>query len=359
MLIKSVSVLNTITALGADLSINSDGTITVTNFAGAIPTSAVKDVTLISPVTAVAGVVTVTPTAANSTLYKVTINGYNTTYGYPQTVVLTYTTAASGDDATSICNAFRTQLAAQSSFSVVGTGTATLVLTGATTVAAGTTPYVSFSVAGSLGSVAAASSSGSAVTIYPNISATRTTQSVVGVGSAAILASKYPASSNTNLNYAQVSDLVSGSTYVECDINYTTDDSGIAYSNGQNLSELVILMKSDASNIATLASSWGTLAQLALGYKATIVAVGANVDFGSSSANRASGSWLTELLKSGDMIAISDGVTTATNGTATVLLPFAASTTAAALTATNALIDNTNTVGAAAAFVIHKANLPL
>ncbi len=354
MYTKDLAVLNTVTALGADLNISTDGFTYIKGVESAIPTASISSVNIISPVSAVAGVVTVTPTAANSTLYKITVNGYNVSSGIEQTVVLSYTTASSGDSSTTICNAFRAQLAKVSGFSVVGSGTATLVLTGSTAVAGGTTPYVTFAVGGSSGSVSSADASGSSVTIYPNVAAVRTTASVVGIGSTAILQSKYPATSNTSINYTEISSLVAGSTYVEVDIQYVTPDSGIASSNSQNLSEVVVLVKADADNAATLVASWGTLGQLALGYKATIVAAGANIGFASSNATRASGSFVTEGLMAGDIIAVSDGVTT--TGSAGVL---AAYSTGAAAGVDKAVIDSSATVSAGAAFVVHKANLPL
>ncbi len=356
MYIKELAVLNTVTALGADLNISTDGNTYITNVAESIPSASISNVNIIAPVSAVAGVITVTPTAANSTLYKLTINAWNVNTGLPQVVVLSYTTASSGDSAITICNAFRSQLSGISGLSVTASGTSTLVLTSDTTAANGTTPYVTFSVGGSSGSVTSASSSGSSVTVYPNIAAVRTTQSVVGVGSAAILETKYPMTSNTNINYTQIENLTAGSSYYEVDIQFVTPDSGNASSNSQNLEEVVVLVKSDAANAATLVASWGTMGQLALGYKATIVASGANVDFGSNVATRASGSFITEALVAGDIIAVSDGVTT--TGSATVILPYSDGATAANFIFTKAYIDSASTVSAAAAFVVHKTNIP-
>lgn len=353
MYIKELAVLNTVTALGADLNISTDGNTYIKNVAEPIPSASISNVNIISPVSAVAGVITVTPTAANSTLYKLTINAWNVNTGLPQVVVLSYTTASSGDTATTICNAFRSQLSGISGLSVTASGTATLVLTSATTAANGTTPYVTFSVGGSSGTVSSASSSGSSVTVYPNIAAVRTTQSVVGIGSAAILETKYPMTSNTNINYTQIEDLVAGSSYYEVDIQFVTADSGNASSNSQNLQEVVVLVKSDAANVATLVDSWGTMGQLALGYKATLIALGANVGFAGSIATRASSSFTTEALRATDIIAISDGLTTTATGS--VLAAYSDGT---AVNTSKAIVDNGATVSSAAGFVVHKDNIP-
>jgi len=356
-IIKEIAVLNTVTALGADLDVNANGNTFITNLGFGIPTRSIIDITSQDPVTAVAGVVTVTPTAANSAIYSIVINGWDTTSGAQRAVKLVYTTSSSGDTATTICDAWRTALATQTGFSVVGTGTATLIITGATTVANGGTPYVTFSVGSTASSVSSASASGSAVTIGANISATRTTASVDGFGTTAALQQLYPPNSNASgTNYAQISNLTSASTYTQWLITYTTPDVSFDSANTTNLCQVVVLVKSGVTNFATLSSSWGTLGQLALGYKATLVAAGANIDFGSNNATRASGSFVTELLKSDDQIAISDGVTLTTNGLATVLAPYS---TGAAAGVAKAVIDNANTVTAGAAFVIQRTNLPL
>ncbi len=354
MYTKELAVLNTVTALGADLNVSVDGNTYITNVSEPIPSSMIKSVSITQPVTAVAGVITVTPTAANSTLYKFTISAYNTETGNTQILPVSYLSASSGDSATTICNAFREQINNASGFSVTATGTATLILTGLTTPASGTTPYVTFAVGGSSGNVSAASGSGSATPIYPNVSATRTTQSVVGYGLGSILLTKFNPNSSFNLNYAQASNIVAANSYAEVDIQYVTPDLGLAASNVQSLSEVTVLVNTAAANSATLISSWGTLSQLALGYKSTIVASGANVGFASNVATRASGSFVTEGLKAGDVIAVSDGV--ATTGSANVL---AAYSTGAAAGVDKAVIDNAASVTAGAAFVVKLSNIPL
>jgi hypothetical protein len=80
-------------------------------------------------VTEYVGSITVTPTAANSSTYTLVITQYNAVIGRTVTEQVSYTTAASGDTATTICNAWRAQLALFSDLKVAGTGTATLIIT--------------------------------------------------------------------------------------------------------------------------------------------------------------------------------------------------------------------------------------
>uniref|UniRef100_UPI00399C6B52 hypothetical protein n=1 Tax=Legionella jordanis TaxID=456 RepID=UPI00399C6B52 len=83
-------VLNTVTALGADLNVSTDGNTYIKNVEPSIPNASIQSVTITNPVAAVAGVITITPTAANSTLYKFTINAYNTETGNVQILPVSY-----------------------------------------------------------------------------------------------------------------------------------------------------------------------------------------------------------------------------------------------------------------------------
>ncbi len=75
------------------------------------------------------GSITVTPTAANSTTFTLVITQYNAAIGRVVTEQVSYTTAASGDTATTICNAWRAQLALFNDLKVTGSGTATFIIT--------------------------------------------------------------------------------------------------------------------------------------------------------------------------------------------------------------------------------------
>lgn len=74
-------------------------------------------------------VTTLTPVAANNSVYQIMIQQYNFSTGTTYTAMYTYTTAASGDTATTIGDAFRSQINNDQNIKVAATGTTTLVLT--------------------------------------------------------------------------------------------------------------------------------------------------------------------------------------------------------------------------------------
>lgn len=74
-------------------------------------------------------VTTLTPVAANNSVYQFIIQQYNFSTGKTYTGTYTYTTAASGDTATTIGDAFRSQINNDQNIKIAATGTTTLVLT--------------------------------------------------------------------------------------------------------------------------------------------------------------------------------------------------------------------------------------
>jgi hypothetical protein len=88
-----------------------------------------------APVAEQLQVTTLTPTAAANSVYEITIQQYNPNSGTYWTQSWSYTTAASGDDATSISTYFRTAVNAATAAGVLkiaATGTSTLILTALT-----------------------------------------------------------------------------------------------------------------------------------------------------------------------------------------------------------------------------------
>lgn len=77
-------------------------------------------------------VTTLTPVAANNSVYQIMVQQYNFSTGRTYTAMYTYTTAASGDTATTICDAFRSQINNDQNIKIAATGAATLVLTAET-----------------------------------------------------------------------------------------------------------------------------------------------------------------------------------------------------------------------------------
>lgn len=351
-MITGLKVLNTVTALGADLVYLTGGNIALSTLPK-VKGSQITGITILAPVVEIKEVWTITPTATNSYIYTMVINGYSKSTGNSLSVPLSVTSDASAT-ATEICDLFRAALLTNNDINVVGSGTTTLVLTA--TGISSTTPSLSQLACFQVGSN------------DTNLSPVNTTDGVPSIGLDYQLAADFPPPlQNAKSGYPDILTLTSGYYYTQVTITYEklaqTGSNQFAYPTNTNSQICLIKTGTTATptiaNFATLASSWGTLAQLAAGYKGTIVAVGANVSFGSNVAVRASGSFITEQLVPGDIIAISDGLTTATNGTANVVLPYSDGTTAANFIFANAYTDNANTVAAAAAFVIHKANLPL
>lgn len=77
-------------------------------------------------------VTTLTPVAAANSVYQIMVQQYNFSTGRTYTAMYTYTTAASGDTATTICDAFRSQINNDQNIKIAATGAATLVLTAET-----------------------------------------------------------------------------------------------------------------------------------------------------------------------------------------------------------------------------------
>lgn len=123
------SILSTIQATAADLSV-ANHQLSITG----CPTVDTRTMQswgdgLNSSLTEVPQITTVTFTAANSTTYQLSVTQFLPALGTRITVPLSYTTAVSGDTATTICNAFRAQLAL-SNLEITGSGTTTFVMTG-------------------------------------------------------------------------------------------------------------------------------------------------------------------------------------------------------------------------------------
>jgi len=132
MLRNTYSVLSTIQAAAADIT-QSQGVLSIT---GLVPMkySLIQGTGAgeLAPVAETLGVQTVTPTAANNSTYTLVITQYVKSIGRLVTEQISYTTAASGDTATTICNAWRAQLAAFKDLKITGSSAATLVLTAQT-----------------------------------------------------------------------------------------------------------------------------------------------------------------------------------------------------------------------------------
>jgi len=315
-MIKSLSVLNTVTANGTNLSI-SEGLAYITG-CEPIPAIGITSIKKQSPVTGVAGVITITPSAANNTTYELTITFQSSLDGTLKTFPLAYTTASSGDTATTICNAFRSQLGDAANINFVASGTATLVLTTTTT-----QPFLV--VGGSFASQGVAAISG-AVTVAPNITAQCGTAGVFPQGTVAALRTKYPANTfNNATNFEAISNLTAGSTYIEYVISYNESPAtgGMIATPAVDTNQAVVLVKSDAANVDDLCGTYGTLTGLAAGYKYTITApatttAAVTVATGAILLAGGAATFASLAAKSGDILVINTGTSFSTFDTTTI-----------------------------------------
>lgn len=255
-----LKVLNTVTAQGTDCAVDANGIATIGGYS--IDAKNIIDITKQSAVAETKAVWTITPPDPSAdSIFQLIISGYHKSTGEPYYVPLTVT-AVSADTPTTVCDAFRAQLAELSDLNVVATGTATLVLTASGVTSAGYGQLATFIV-----------TSGSATTVAFT-SITNTTPGVIAQGTYDVLRKKYPPqNTNTNLGYADINNLTSGSTYTEYDISFNV------YAPGSNLHSTavstvtyVLLVKEGVTNFDDLCGTYGTLTGLKAGYATTISA---------------------------------------------------------------------------------------
>jgi hypothetical protein len=268
-MISAIKVLNTVTALGTDVSVGSNGIVNIASAASADAYN-VRGVSVTVPQTEVLGVVTVTPTAANNTVYTFYVNAFSMTTGLPKVVNVSFTSAATAD-ATTISNQARAIINADTDLSVIASGTSTIVLT-----AKATQPF--FVVGGTTANIDSYSSAG-ATTIATNLSAVNGTAGRAVRGSVAYLQNKYAyAAAGNALNYNELALLTSGFFYTEVVIDYisTTPSGSGAFKGEISTLQAVVLVRANSdgsssvfttTNYADLLGSYGTITGLAAGYR--------------------------------------------------------------------------------------------
>lgn len=320
-------VLSTVTALGADCTIN-NGFIQIVG----LPPMKLGTVDLttsqtIASVTQVLQVTTLTPTASqNSTEFGIAIAYVNKTTGDPETKIFTYTSDASMT-ATEVCDNFRAQInAVDAVMPIAATGTATLILTAVT----GTPGGQQFSV--------------TAPSMYAGVwtSITTGTAAVAPVGLGADLKKKCASDA------VAVAALVDSSYYYQVVMNYRTQEAtGSAEINSNLINQNVLYVLATADNRDLLVGTYGTVTMAIKGIQITWTAMATQtVDFGSSLATRSAGSFFTELLAPGDAIYV--GAAANGGSVARVYMPYTDGATAANFIFTKAIIDNSATVTTAA-----------
>jgi hypothetical protein len=318
-MISAIKVLNSVTALGTDVSVGSDGIVNIASVE-TVDAYNLRGVSVTVPQTEVLGIVTITPTAASLAVYNFYINAFSLSTGLPKVLNVSFT-SASGADATTISNQARAIINADTDLSVIASGTATIVLT-----AKATQPF--FVVGGLLANVDSYSSA-SATTIATNLSAANGTAGRAVRGSVAYLQNKYAYSANGNaLNYNELALLTSGFFYTEVVISYiTTTPSGSGAFKGEiSTLEAVVLVKANSdgsssvfttTNYADLLGSYGTIPALAAGYRAVISApatttAAVTVTTGAIALSGGAATFATLGAQSGDYIVIGTDITAIT-----------------------------------------------
>ena len=311
-MISAIKVLNTITVGGTDVSVGSDGILNIASVAAADVYN-VRNVAINTPAAEVPGVVTITPTSANSTVYTFYINGFSKSTGLPKVMNVSFTSASSAT-ATTISTQAKAIINADTDFSVAATGTATIVLTGAT-------GFPFFVVGGTSGTVDSYSS-GSGVTIFTNLAATNGTVGVAAKGTVALLQAKYAyATSGNALTYSDLANLTGGYYYTEVIIDYIGSGytgSG-AFKGEIPTYQAVVLVKFDTgattastTNYFDLLGSYGTITGLAAGYRVIASAIAGTAGTNTSNVQTmTSGTLGTQDVVSGDYV-IGDAGTVAT-----------------------------------------------
>lgn len=313
-MIQAIKVLNTVTAFGTDVSVDSNG---VLNIAGVAATDVynVRNVSITTPVAAVAGVITITPTAANSTTYTFYINGFSKATGLAKVMQVSFISAASAT-ATTITTQAKAIINADSDFSVVATGTATIILTSVT----GQSPE--FTVGGTSASINSLSGTG-ATTIFTNLSAANGTVGVIEVGTPALLQAQYGYDANSNsMTYSDMANLTSGYYYTAVEIDWLgTGYSGSSAFKGEiSTNKTVVLVQQGtvAGTVATanyndLLGTYGTITGLQAGYRVVGAAITGTAGTNTSNVQTmTSGVLGSEDVVAGDYV-IGDTGTAATN----------------------------------------------
>jgi hypothetical protein len=280
-MISTLKVLNTVTSLGTDVSVGADGILNIANGAVADAYN-VTNVTINTSVSEIAGVISITPTSVASTVYSFYISGFSKSTTLPKTINVSITSAPS-TSATLISDQARAIINADNDFSVVATGSSTIVLTS-------TTGFPLFTVGGT--SAAITSNSGSTATIANNLSATNTggagvgTSGRIGAGLGSSLQAKYAyAAAGNALIYSELANLTLSSYYTEVVIDYLgTGYSGSSGFRGEvSTNQAVVLVlfganpqsagnHTDATtlNYVDLLGIHGTITGLQAGYRVSI-----------------------------------------------------------------------------------------
>jgi hypothetical protein len=270
-MISTLKVLNTVTALGTDVSVGADG---ILNIAGGAVADAynVRNVSINTSVAETAGIITITPTTVTASLpYAFYISGFSKSTGLPKTMNVSFTSSPS-PSATTISAQAIAIINADTDFSVTAAGSATIVLTS-------TAGYPLFTVGGSSDALTSTGNE-SAQTITTTLTATNGTVGVIGAGLGSSLQAKYAyAAAGNALIYNELANLTTTSYYTEIVIDYLgTGYSGSGAFRGEistNQAVVLVLFGTTAQsagatttpNYSDLLGAYGTVVGLQAGYR--------------------------------------------------------------------------------------------
>lgn len=336
----TVKVINSVTALGADCTVTANGFVTIAG--QEFKSSDVLDYKITPYVADTAQVHTSTTTATGSTNYQIMISCQNRNQGNEwQTFLSPVITSAASTSKTAI-NTYLVNWVN----SVRNGGNGPMTVTAALT---GSAPNEEFTLTGD--------------TYYPEFTVTNigsgtivfadTTPGVVGSGSGAKIdaVGQYQPEADDSVQIVTTNNY----TTVEVKINNQSFNG----SGTTAVPDLFVLYVNEGDTDyptligynSTLGIGYGTLASVLVNNrKATYSAVGANVAVASLVATRASGSFFTENIKSGDLFLI--GTTPAL-----INVPYTDGATATDLAFTKATVTGSD-VSAAAASLVKFTSLP-
>ena len=279
MSVTLLNVLNTVTALGTDASVDANGYL---NLQGtpAFKTSSIDSVVITPYAAEVPQQTTVTiATDSPNALYSLSLICNDVNSGMITSVPLTITTDSS-TNATEICDAFRAAINSMPELSVTASGSSTLVVTakaGFPTFTLSTTDAKMTIVTGTTG--------------------------VVGVGTGTSLISTYPSTAGyfNAGGFTAASSIVATNNYAQVLVTSTTGGSA------------VILVNVAATNYPSLLGTFGTLTGLKAGYRVTGSAITGTAGTNTSNVQTmTSGVLGTEDVVAGDYI-VGDAGSVATN----------------------------------------------
>jgi hypothetical protein len=285
MSVTLLNVLNTVTALGTDASVDANGYL---NLQGtpAFKTSSIDSVVITPYAAEVAQVSTVTiATVTSNALYSLSLICNDVNSGMITSVPLTVTSDSTAAN-TEISAAFAAAINSMPELSVTATSGATLVVTAK----AG---FPTFTL----------STTDSKMTIS-------TSAGTVGVGTGTSLISTYPSTAGyfNAGGFTAAASIVATNNYTQVLVTSTTGGSA------------VILVKYDATNVGDLLGTYGTLTALKAGYRAILSApatttAAVTVTTGAIALAGGSVTFATLGAQSGDYIVIGSDITKITGVT--------------------------------------------